>query len=412
MKTKYNKIYLSTMAIFISYHVHAENSTGKYLDKHGIDPILDTAVVYQNSGNMGQEKMSTTHVVMSIGANFDLSKLANIDDTQIHFNQAYIPVEHNSDFAGRVGGSIIDDPTPYVIRSTHLQRFTIQKQFMDKKYDFEFGKDSASIHFAKPLCGTPYGCQSTLLHLQPTLYPMWGGRMKYSINNDWYTQAGQWNYYPPYPLLNGWDLDEPFTGKTKLANLVYEPADGKKRLEFLVYNNSATQYDPLTNETHKGTNGFYVGGKTEIYSGKEFENYQIPNVSVFEQYTQSMDPENTKGTDYTNVFGFLFSSPIKSRPMDNYALEWKTLALTSDEQQHLNNSMQSSGFTDYNNSKFEHTVEFTANIFLTNYLIVSPMLQYSWNVNTKNSATYNEKPRDGFSVAILGIVLFDKILGL
>lgn len=386
------------------------------LNDYGLDLTIDASYLHLANPGMGQVTgMKENVLILSAGFDWDLEKSLSLDGTSIHFNQAYIPYIHNMTYGTQIGDSISGDPSPYIPRSVHLQKFTLQKNFMDDLLEIELGKSSSGTYFADMLCNLPYGCKSPLLPFDPGIYPTWGGRMKLNISSSYSSQFGLWNRVATYPLNNGWEWNENATSQTMFYNIKYHNDDQSSFLsevELMVYNDNAQQINPSNAESHRGTTGLYLGVRSNLRKSEIINNsFSIPRVDIYNQLSYSFDSSNSTGLKLTNAIGINIGSFINSRPKDSYGLSFKLYELTDTEQRFINESFERND-SKYSASKSQKLVQADANIFLTDNFIVSPYIQYSWDVNNRKSYDFVTIPNDGIAFGILGYIKIDGILGI
>jgi len=374
------------------------------------NPILNISQLYLKNPSLGQNTgQSESVTIIAYGANIDLENLAGINDTKIHFEQIYVPFIRNETYGMAVADSIFSDPAPYIPKSSHLQKFTIESTFLDDKLTLEVGKSGATHYFAKSLCNLLFGCQSPLIPFRPGVYASWGARGQYKLTNEISVQTGVWNYIDAYPLNNGWEWNEGESDLSMFGNITYGK-DGKY-FEALLWGTNETQVDPLTSEETDDESGIYLGYKTPLYEGGQSSGFfKVPSVSFVEQFTYGFNDQNSKGLAYTNAIGLNIGSPFTARPYDQYGVMLKTYKLTDHMQQALEEGYAQNSIN-YDKDNVQKAVQIDANFMITPYLIASAFGQYSWDVNSKNNS-YNraELPEDGFGFGLMGILLLDKLM--
>ena len=397
---------------------------GTTLNNWGFTPVFNLVQMYLTNPSVGQQTGNHEALTfISVGGDFDLQKIAGFNGATIHFQQLFVPFTTNLGWGSQVGDVLAGQPGPYVPKVSHLTVFTWEQKAFNDKLDVEVGKSNPGLYFAAPVCNQGFGCQSAILQdnagMNPPIYSNWGGRVRYNLTPALSVQAGVWRSNPAFPFTNGWEWTNSVPdSNTWLANIVYRTTyqtdPYPKSYELMFYHNTATQTDPLTSATHKGTSGMYVGGRQVVYrpDGGQSSVSDPTALSVFGSLTTSFDAHASTGLAMTGITGLILEAPFRSRPHDSYSLSFNWATLTSNEQQHLQQQNLAAGGTGYTVGRTELGLKLDANIAVTRSIILSPYVMRTWHTNTWGNPTYSATPKNGYVAGILASIFFDKMLGL
>ncbi len=397
---------------------------GEKLNGWGITPVLNMVQMYLTNPSVGQQTGKHEALTFfTIGADFDMGKLAGFNGSTIHFQQLYVPFTTNLGWGKQAGDVLIGEPGPYVPKVSHLAMFTWEQKAFGDKLDFEFGKSNPGLYFAMPVCNQGYACQATMLQdnagMNPPIYVNWGGRVRYNITQEVAVQAGVWRSNPAFPFTNGYEWTDSVTdSNTWLANVTYRTTYASdpypKSYELLFYHNTAVQTDPSTRSTHDGTSGIYIGGRQVIYR-PDGGRAGVPNptaLSAFASMTASFDAKSSTGLAMIGNTGLILEAPFKSRPHDSYSLKLAWATVTPSEQRFLQQQNLLAGGTGYTVGRTQYALSLDANLEVTRSIIASPYIRRTWNTGTWGNPQYAGTPKNGIAAGILVSVFFDRMLGL
>ncbi|SAK18023.1 carbohydrate-selective porin OprB [Burkholderia multivorans] len=397
---------------------------GEKLNGWGITPVLNMVQMYLTNPGVGQQTGKHEALTFfTIGADFDMAKLAGFNGSTIHFQQLYVPFTTNLGWGKQVGDVLIGEPGPYVPKVSHLAMFTWEQKAFGDKLDFEFGKSNPGLYFAMPVCNQGYACAATMLQdnagMNPPIYVNWGGRVRYHLTPEIAVQAGVWRSNPAFPFTNGYEWTDSVTdSNTWLANVTYRTTYATdpypKSYELLFYHNTAVQTDPSTRSTHDGTSGLYVGGRQVIYR-PDGGVTGVPNptaLSAFASMTASFDAKSSTGLAMMGNTGLILEAPFKSRPHDSYSLKLAWATVTPSEQRFLQQQNLLAGGTGYTVGRTQYALSLDANFEVTRSIIASPYIRRTWNTGTWGNPQYAGTPKNGIAAGILVSVFFDRMLGL
>ncbi|PRE45680.1 carbohydrate porin [Burkholderia multivorans] len=399
-------------------------SIGRKLNDWGFSPSLNLVQMYLTNPSVGQQTGKHEALTfISVGGDFDMEKIAGFPGATIHFQQIFVPFTNNLAWGSQVGDVLAGQPGPYVPQISHLGIFTWEQKAFHDKLDVEFGKANAGAYFAAPVCNQGFGCQSAILQnsagMNPPVYVNWGGRVRYNITPEWSMQAGLFRSNPAYPFTNGWEwTDSVPDSNVWLASTTYRTTyqtdPYPKSYELMLYYNTRTQTDPLTEETHKGTSGIYIGGRQVVWRADGgLKGAPDPTaVSLFATATGSFDWRSSYGIAMTGSAGVILDAPLRSRPHDSISLSLNWATLTPHEQAYLKQENLASGGTGYTVARTQYGLKLDANIAITRSIILSPYVMRTWNTSTWGNPTYTATPKNGFAAGIVAAVFFDKMLGL
>ncbi|WP_052738436.1 carbohydrate porin [Robbsia andropogonis] len=397
---------------------------GARMNDWGFTPIFNVVQMYLANPNMGEKTGNHEALTFfSIGADFDMQKIAGLKGATIHFQQVFVPFTTDLGWGLQAGDVLAGQPGPYVPKVSHLVRFTWEQKALRDQLDIEFGKSNPGADFGLPVCNQGFGCQSAILQknagMNPPIYSNWGGRVKYNLTPAWSVQAGVWRSNPAFPTTNGWEWTDAVTdSNTWLANIVYgttyRTESYPKRYELLFYHNTATQTDPLTLRTHHGTSGMYLGGKQVVYrpDGGKRDLSDPTAVSIFGSLTTSFDAHASTGLATTGIGGVMVEAPLRSRPLDSYALSFLWATLTPNEQSYLKQENGAAGGGGYTVGRTQFGLKLDANIAVGRNIVLSPYAMRTWNTSTWGNPVYAGTPRNGYVAGILASVFLDRMLGL
>ncbi|WP_233806981.1 carbohydrate porin [Paraburkholderia sp. HP33-1] len=397
---------------------------GKKMNDWGFTPVFNLTQMYLTNPSVGQQTGNHEALTfISVGGDFDLQKIAGFNGATIHFQQVWVPFTTNLGWGKQVGDVLVGQPGPYVPKVSHLGIFTWEQKAFDNRLDVEVGKSSPDFYFAAPVCNTGFACQSAILQdnagMNPPLYVNWGGRVRYNLTPAISVQVGVWRSNPAFPFTNGYEwTDTVPDSNVWLANVTYRTSYATdpypKSYEALFYYNTATQTDPLTAATRKGTSGAYFGGRQVVYrpDGGKSGVSDPTALSVFGSLTTSFDSHASTGLAVTGITGLILEAPFRSRPHDSYSLSFLWATLTPNEQAFLKQQNLAAGGTGYTVGRTQLALKLDANIAVTRSIVVSPYVMRSWNTNTWGNPLYAGTPRNGIAAGVLATVFFDKMLGL
>ncbi len=397
---------------------------GQKLNDWGFTPTLNLVQMYLTNPSVGQQTGNHEALTfISVGGDFDMEKIAGFPGATIHFQQLFVPFTNNLAWGTQVGDVLAGQPGPYVPQVSHLGIFTWEQKAFHDKLDVEFGKTNAGAYFGAPVCNQGFGCQSAILQnsagMNPPVYVNWGGRARYNITPAWSVQAGLFRSNPAYPFTNGWE----WTNSVPDSNVwlastayrtTYQSDPYPKSYELMLYYNTRTQTDPLTEETHKGTSGMYFGGRQVVWraDGGLAGAPDPTAVSLFATATGSFDSRSSYGIAMTGSAGVIVEAPLRSRPHDSFSLSLNWATLTPHEQEYLKQENLAAGGTGYTVGRTQYGLKLDANIAVTRSIILSPYVMRTWNTSTWGNPAYAATPKNGFVAGIVAAVFFDKMLGL
>jgi porin len=397
---------------------------GQKLNDWGFTPSLNLVQMYLANPSVGQQTGNHEALTfIAVGGDFDMEKIAGFPGATIHFQQLFVPFTNNLAWGTQVGDVLAGQPGPYVPQVSHLGIFTWEQKAFHDKLDVEFGKTNAGAYFGAPVCNQGFGCQSAILQnsagMNPPVYVNWGGRARYNITPAWSVQAGLFRSNPAYPFTNGWEwTDSVPDSNVWLASTAYRTTYQTdaypKSYELMLYYNTRTQTDPLTQESHKGTSGVYFGGRQVVWraDGGLAGAPDPTAVSLFATATGSFDAHSSYGLAMTGSAGVILEAPLRSRPHDSISLSLNWATLTPHEQEYLKQENLAAGGSGYTVGRTQYGLKLDANIALTRSIILSPYVMRTWNTNTWGNPTYAATPKNGIVAGIVASVFFDKMLGL
>ncbi|WP_084688144.1 carbohydrate porin [Paraburkholderia oxyphila] len=396
---------------------------GQMLNDWGFTPTLNLVQMYLTNPSVGQETGNHEALTfIAAGGDFDMQKIAGFPGATLHFQELFVPFRVNLDWGTQVG-DVLANVGPYVPKVAHLALLTWEQKAFHDRLDVEFGKTNSGLYFATPVCNQGFGCQSLILQhnagMNPPIYVNWGGRVRYNLTPAWSIQGGVWRSNPAFPFTNGWEwTDSVPDSNVYLADLAYRTTyrtdPWPKTYELMFYHNTSTQIDPLTLGTHKGTSGIYFGGRQVVYrpDGGKAGASDPTAVSLFATATGSFDSHSSTGLEMTGSAGVIVEAPLRSRPHDSVSLSFNWATLTPHEQVYLKEQNLAAGGTGYTVGRTQYGLRLDANIALTRSVLLSPYVMRTWNTNTWGNPAYAGTPKNGYTVGVLAIVFFDKMLGL
>lgn len=419
---------------------------GDTLHAAGFKPTLNMIAVDINDGTMGRQQGKHESLMMfNVGMDADLQKVVGLNGSAVHFRYLFVPGPHdNGNLFGSYGGdSIVGNSGPFIPYVSHLTKFTWEQKFLGDRLDIEGGKDNAGEHFAKPLCNGGFLCQGLSLQdgagFAPPPYANLSGRVAYQVVPEVTAQVGYYRYNPLFPFTKGWEgvtgsatipsaygpggndlyVVHPNVGMY-LGNVVYETTYATdpypKHYELMLYHNDGPQTDPYTSQTHKGTNGMYLGARQTVW--REQGNSGAPRpmaVSLYSSWYTSFDSKfgvhAAYGLQNEVDAGVILDAPFASRPFDSYSAKVIWHNLSSDEEKWLK-----SFNTNYTNGPNEVGVGVDANFMVAGSAILNPWVLYVMNPNvlqaTENGVPTIGNPKNGVAFGVNLVVLLDKMLGL
>lgn len=401
---------------------------GKSLREKGIALDLNMVNLFVSNPSMGQKTGQHENVtIFDAGVDADLEKLIGLEGSTVRFHYLYVPWVYNNGTFGAYGGdSLIGHSGPYIPEEWHLRQFVWEQKLFENKLETSFGIDQAGNYFGKALCNQPFLCQLGSLQdgagLNPPPYSNWSARAAYHATPELTAQFGFWRSNTAFPFTNGWEgwkgtvtlpngvvLEEP-NNNLYLGNLVYQ-TDPKsdpypKYYELMFYHNDGVQTNPLTGDTHTGTNGLYVGGRQAVW--RAGDDPGATSLSLYGSLYTSFDQDNSYGLQNEVNAGLTLQGPFASRPFDSYSLKFIWNQLTPDAQSYL----KASNTGTYTTGRNEFSVGIDANFVLAGNVIFQPWVNYVWNPNTLKNPTYSGDPKSGIAAGFTVVVLLGKSLGL
>ncbi|NWC81710.1 carbohydrate porin [Pseudomonas putida] len=410
-------------------------SKGLWCDEHGIAPHLGITQMYLANPTAGLVRgRHESLTLITVGADFDLEKIAGLQGTSFHFQQAYVPYRNHLEYSTEAGDVLAARNSPYIPRVNHLTLLTVEQKLLDGRLTLEAGNSAASYYFALPVCNIALGCARV-----PDASghnSTWGLRVHYRFTDALSTQAGIWRTNDAYPFTNGWEIGPGDSGgqvsNAIFANVAYRTNYQKDTyplsLEAVGFHNTLTSKDPyytvagtsrfddpdLPLKTKKGMNGFHLNGKKTFWRADGGVVKNEPNPTALVGYMAGygmLDEEVANGQQAQLSTGIILEAPFRSRPFDTWSVSAHWVRQTAHEQSFLRGAYASVGST-YKAPRTEHSLDLDANIVLTNGVVVSPYIKYVWNPSSLNAPYSGKQGHDGIAAGFLFHIQLETLLGL
>lgn len=412
---------------------------GAWLDNHGLAPHLGFTQFYLANPGVGLNTGNHESITLfNVGVDADLGKIFGLAGTKLHFEELYVPYRNHLEFGSETGDVTSNKTAPYIPRVSHLTLFTLEQKLLEDRLTLEAGKSNAGNYFALPLCNVPLGC-STLpdsAGAYPAPYANWGARANYQFSSAFSSQIGIWRSNDAYPFTNGWEKSAGSSGgnvsnalfanvayRTNYTNDVYPVS-----LEFVAFHNNGTFKDTyytvdgtsrvadpdVAVAEKKGISGFYMGAKKTIWrddGGANTANLSPTAISAYVAGSHVLDAEVPNGISTQASTGLILAGPFKSRPFDTYSVSAHWAQLSKHQQQYIDDAYTSVG-SNYGTPRSEYSLGLDANLILTNGVVVSPYVMYTWNPSSLLNPYAGHDGQNGVSAGLLFHIQFEALLGL
>lgn len=400
---------------------------GKALANHGITPEVNLIQFLLGNSSLGEKTGEEEALTLfSVGADFNLKKIAKVPGATLHLEELFVPTTSNQDYGGYVGDDIGGQPPPYIPYIYHLTRATWEQDLLRKKLNVEFGKENMGRYLVKTVCNQDFTCQSPLTQysggagLNPAPYGNWMWRATVNVTPQLHVTGAEWRSSIAFPFAEGWGLHRTNTRggdyNTAGFDVIYatpNPHDPKAHsYEALFTRNTATQHDPATGAAVHGAKMLYLGGKQPFWVGGQRKAPVPTSLSAFASTNISFTPENNTGLSASANWGIQSNGPFAKRPFDSYSLKMTWMRETESEHTALLVANKAAGGTGAINNRSEIGIGPDANFVVNKSLILCPYVTRVFHANTIMGPSYGGKMQDGWAGGVLFVVLLDRATGL
>ncbi|NNG81913.1 carbohydrate porin [Acinetobacter sp. ANC 5378] len=405
---KFSLALLPTLLLVAMTHTHAENAfdpNGQYLlgdwsgkrtelagkgVKFDANIAADAAYLADGGRDEGNDNDPTVASQLWLGSTFDMEKLAGWEGVTIR-----------AAVSARQGQSTtVDDlqgEVPQLAnvqanfgrgnQKTRLSELSIEKNFKAQGVSVKVGHLGLGMDFNVMACdfqSTAF-CAAQMGKWQGNIWmntpvSQWGGRVKYQVTPEVFTQVGVYEYNPENALeRHGWNLDtDNADGVTIPVEVVWQPKSfvnglpGSYRVGGM-YNTAdeaKNQYDVAYEKGTVAEDRTYAGWLaveqqlTSTGSGKQGL-HSFANFTWHDRTTNKVDNSQQIGVKYIGL--------LDSQPNDILGLGVNRV--------HVNDRINNAAF----NASAEYNVELNYSYYPTKWLMLRPNIQYVINPGATNN---------------------------
>ena len=343
---------------------------------------------YLADGGRNPDHSATIASQLWLGTQLDLEKLAGWDGVTV---RAVMTARQGQSTSVR---DLQDPSAPQLAnvqanygrgnQKSRLSELSIEKNFKNQDISVKAGRLGLGMDFNVMACdfeSTAF-CAAQMGKWQGTMWmntpvSQWGGRVKYQVNPELFTQVGVYEYNPENALeRHGWNLDtDKADGVTIPVELVWTPKSsvnglpGSYRVGAMY--NSADEVQNQKDIAHPAdaknrTFGGWVAVEQQLTSSGEGRRglHSFANFTWHDRITTKVDNSQQLGLKYIGL--------VDRLPNDMIGLGVNRV--------HVNNRLSSTQF----DASAEYNVELNYSHHATPWLMLRPSLQYVVNPGSTN----------------------------